>query len=287
MKHHSLQLVLFILLITKVIIGYSQESQFKIGVVTNSIYHDSVNVVLSEDHMENYLLDINQDGIKDFSFKTTTFSSASSGSIFKTEIFPSDSTYIFTKEITDTKCDPIQKVNIIYKYFLVDRFEFGASVDNDTVFSNEKSYLSSYEGASSYWPVCVTDTRDYWVGKGFKYIGFKKIIRGTAYLGWIQINVMDYDHIEIKDFGFTMIPTKNNDTFNNAVSIFPNPAYNFIQLTSPDVRSYKIFNCYGEQLIKSPFKSNQSIDISNLTQGVYILLIATDKGEKSLKFIKN
>ena len=64
----------------------------------------------------------------------------------------------------------------------------------------------------------------------------------------------------------------NKDTF----TIFPNPTSNFLKIKlSGHIRySLKIFNILGEELIEfSNYRNMQTIDISNLNNGIYILKI--------------
>lgn len=71
------------------------------------------------------------------------------------------------------------------------------------------------------------------------------------------------------------------------LEIFPNPATHVINIrnyTSPDT-FVCIFNIQGELVLKIK-EATQSIDISKLTNGIYILKIIDNTKNKIVKFIK-
>lgn len=73
--------------------------------------------------------------------------------------------------------------------------------------------------------------------------------------------------------------------------LYPNPALSFIKIkenTSSEVETYKVFDMTGKQILTGKYKEeNQSINISKLTSGNYIIEITTKSGNRfSQKFIK-
>lgn len=81
-----------------------------------------------------------------------------------------------------------------------------------------------------------------------------------------------------------------NDVNNslNAISIFPNPAKNSIQLKNNndlEISSIKITNVLGKVVLRSKLNDSK-IDISNLNSGIYILTIQSENNSKNIKFIK-
>lgn len=81
----------------------------------------------------------------------------------------------------------------------------------------------------------------------------------------------------------------NNDFSNssNLFSVWPNPAKELLNIDifeNNSLFNVKIHNVIGELLIQG---SNRIIDISDLSTGLYIINIQTEKGEFSRKFIKN
>lgn len=101
------------------------------------------------------------------------------------------------------------------------------------------------------------------------------------------------------DFGtsqtlsFTNI-SLNNDDFSlfNSISIYPNPAKNKLNIVIPNLLnldgSYQIYNTLGQVIAtrKISTQNDLSIDVSNLSNGVYMINLTLEGQNKVLKFIK-
>lgn len=73
----------------------------------------------------------------------------------------------------------------------------------------------------------------------------------------------------------------------NPIRIFPNPATNTLNLNIRDAFSYTITNLQGQVLQHETMKNaSNSIDISKLPMGVYIINLTTEAGNYYSKFIK-
>ena len=73
----------------------------------------------------------------------------------------------------------------------------------------------------------------------------------------------------------------------NSVNIFPNPAGDIIQIKAPQRSEIEILNIEG-QILKTIYNDDiqQTIDLSKLSSGVYLLKAKTDKGVAIKKFIR-
>jgi hypothetical protein len=75
------------------------------------------------------------------------------------------------------------------------------------------------------------------------------------------------------------------------LNIYPNPAREVLNITS-DVTgvagSYEIYNILGQAITARniTFDDNQSVDVSGLSQGVYVIKLTREGKTKTLKFIK-
>jgi len=75
----------------------------------------------------------------------------------------------------------------------------------------------------------------------------------------------------------------------NQVGIYPNPASKELFLQNTNVSSYEIFDASGKMLIKGltgQSGSNQKIDISKLTDGVFTLKVTDKNVSSSYRFVK-
>ena len=71
------------------------------------------------------------------------------------------------------------------------------------------------------------------------------------------------------------------------LSIYPNPVINKLTIENKEleINSISILNTSGK-VVKTITENNNMIDVSNLTNGMYLLQISTDNGLVSTKFIK-
>lgn len=72
-----------------------------------------------------------------------------------------------------------------------------------------------------------------------------------------------------------------------AISVFPNPATNFISINCESMKSLEIYSLDGKQIIKTTVSGNEAqVDISDLNGGVYLIRIETAVVIVSRKFEK-
>jgi uncharacterized delta-60 repeat protein len=75
-------------------------------------------------------------------------------------------------------------------------------------------------------------------------------------------------------------------TNTNAFSLYPNPVKDILNidlLDNTSISSAKIFDLQGKLILE---KASNDIDVSSLSAGLYLIKIATEKGEFTKKFIK-
>jgi len=72
---------------------------------------------------------------------------------------------------------------------------------------------------------------------------------------------------------------------NNILSVYPNPASSTIQVNINDNVNYKIVDLTGRTVITGKIENN-NINVNNLSNGVYVLQLITEKGHTSTRFVK-
>jgi aspartate carbamoyltransferase regulatory subunit len=77
----------------------------------------------------------------------------------------------------------------------------------------------------------------------------------------------------------------------NKLALYPNPTKDILNLKLPEVQdfeiiSYSITNMIGQTVYKD-FKNYQEVDVSSFSDGVYQVVIETDKGNLTGRFVKN
>jgi uncharacterized repeat protein (TIGR01451 family) len=75
----------------------------------------------------------------------------------------------------------------------------------------------------------------------------------------------------------------------NDIKIYPNPTQNIININADDVEQVKMYNLLGQELFPQIEKINSSelrLDISQYSNGIYIINVFNKHGENSYKIIK-
>ena len=74
---------------------------------------------------------------------------------------------------------------------------------------------------------------------------------------------------------------------NMRVSIYPNPASDVIYVNTNNPFIWSLTNLMGDKIKTNYCKSSSAITVSDLTEGVYFLMITTENKTQRLKFIKS
>ncbi|WP_079666343.1 T9SS-dependent choice-of-anchor J family protein [Soonwooa buanensis] len=94
---------------------------------------------------------------------------------------------------------------------------------------------------------------------------------------------LDIDDVMVGDVANLAV---NNTAANKAISVYPNPAKDVVNIkTDKDVNSIQIFSLTG-QLVKTIEKNVRTINVSDLKKGVYLLRVKSASQDESFKIIK-
>ncbi len=101
-----------------------------------------------------------------------------------------------------------------------------------------------------------------------------------------ETNIEEYSDIEVIVFvqktsskevlqsAISAIPNSVNTVSNNSVKVFPNPAKSQIFISNAKNCKIEIYNIFSQLIItKTIYNSNQSIDVSELSNGTYVLKV--------------
>lgn len=75
----------------------------------------------------------------------------------------------------------------------------------------------------------------------------------------------------------------------NGLSVYPNPVSDVLKIANAENlvnASFRIVDILGKTVIQSKALSNNTIDVSNLSSGVYVLSVSSEDGAKQFKFQK-
>ena len=96
---------------------------------------------------------------------------------------------------------------------------------------------------------------------------------------------MKSEPVEIEVKG-SLVTSIDEDTMNNInISLYPNPAKNIINVLGASGMDYRIYNVNGSLIVKGCMIES-SINISNLTEGIYFIEFISESGKSVIKFIK-
>jgi hypothetical protein len=78
------------------------------------------------------------------------------------------------------------------------------------------------------------------------------------------------------------------NNFNTTFTLLPNPANESITITSTSIfNTVEIVSFLGQTILSQPANGNRlTLDVSNLTNGVYFVRIITENGASVQKFVK-
>ena len=214
---------------------------------------------------DNYSLDINNDGIPDF-----TFNAYEGGGMIQTaggcsiESLGSNSICVVDKG----RVDP-------------DTMKFASMINKDLYWNNGTLYFNEY--VNSQVPNSSSSS-GIWLNLGDKYVGLRVIESTDTIYGWVRVHVNSPDII-IKDYASYLRPASINiRTFDgkSGVNIYPNPATNkvYIERTNNEAMKVSLFDMLGRQVnatINSENKKTE-IDVSGLNEGIYFVKVQTSKG---------
>lgn len=92
------------------------------------------------------------------------------------------------------------------------------------------------------------------------------------------------------DYGVTVTnPLSTSDFLNSEFVIYPNPVKDQLTLSlknNDEIISYQIIDLMGKEVISNAKMENKTIQVSELTNGIYFIKIKTINGEMVSKFIK-
>ena len=79
-----------------------------------------------------------------------------------------------------------------------------------------------------------------------------------------------------------------NDVFASKVSVYPNPANEFVTISSAvEINKVEVYNLLGKKVISASKLNNNNLDISSLAKGVYMMKLTSGESVASKKLIKN
>ena len=159
------------------------------------------------------------------------------------------------------------------------RFQFRSDGDNYVGFFGANSSINQSMGSFETLDIDLASARPEWTGTAQD---FQVALRNTANAG----NATDANGtLEIDRIVFDNNATLNIEQFNtNEISIYPNPAKNVVNISAnSEIKMVRVLDITGKLVLTENALSNNSINVSNLKTGVYILNVTLANGNQSTK----
>jgi len=130
-------------------------------------------------------------------------------------------------------------------------------------------------------------------GTGVAGISYQSSNGGVEYLAFpIEAVYNDTERKDLLNYLFSKysnLLAVDNSFISKNIELYPNPTSGLIQISNPNsvhIYSVDVYNIYGQKL-QSNYQNN-SVDISNLSNGIYMIRIEDDNGKQgTFKVIKN
>ena len=232
---------------------------------------------------KSYNLDLNNDGIVDFTLHTnhTHFTCQFQG--FK-----------------DTKSVSIvcQSGNLAAANMLNAIVSIGSNLSFSTNSVTLRSIV--FGGGSGFCPVTVGTTGS-WADSSDHYLGLRFSVGANTYYGWVRLNVVVASTVStvsctVKDYAYNSIPNQailagqtatgiTENSFASSIHLFPNPATNHLTITlgsSSKKAEITILDITGKIIYSTTASETQKIEVNtkDFAEGIYVFQI------KSADFIE-
>ena len=102
-------------------------------------------------------------------------------------------------------------------------------------------------------------------------------------------SLSDFSGLTIGEVNVDFAATASiDDVFASKVSVYPNPANNFVTISSSvDINKIELYNLLGKKVINTSKLVNDKLDVSSIAKGVYLMKLTSGKSVISRKLIKN
>ena len=157
----------------------------------------------------------------------------------------------------------------------------GGDFLNDISYNQHDTSLQEYD----YWSTWNGDTFETMVMNGSGLSGlFLEDTRwyGASY-GWMTISpTPTQPSLPVPAIDPATLSNQNEQKIE--FKIYPNPTSDYLNIhTEEQILDVTIFNVQGRQILKS---TEERLDVSNLTSGIYLIEVKTNSGKAVNKFIK-
>lgn len=226
-----------------------------------------------------FLLDLNGDGTTDYEISNDgAFSGATPGT---------------TARVYTSNYSSILGLNAGGNYNYPFALSAGATIDE-----NQSTWITDPNYQTLNWQGCAYTNSQWCDGQVDKYLGLRINVGSDVHYGWVRMDVPDdASFIIVKDYALNLTPnegivagdqglgTNDNSLFDLSHFIDAN---NQLNLKSTNVIDFvEVYSISGQKVASQEIANvNGIIDLSNVTQGVYLVSVSIEGQKKSFKIVR-
>lgn len=225
----------------------------------------------------------------------------SAGTELHEHIVPVPASGCYNFKIIDTANNGINNTQGAGHYEIVDDEE-NIIIESDGQYGSGETYLMSLVSGSAPTTYAVTITKEpenggNVTGAGTYNAGSVVTITATPAQGFIFSTWFgngsfitsdpSYTFTISQDMAFNAVfaPEVGIEDLSDAIAVYPNPVENTLNISmGEDITNATIYDVFGRKVLVSG--NATSIDVSSLSNGMYILRVNTAQGSHDMKFIK-
>lgn len=285
------------ILIAIILINLSMQGQF---VIINDTIHGG-NIIPFQDTILNnypcdwndfttYYIDLDQDTINDIKFEVyCEYDGVFFLDYIKVSTLSDFSFHIDTNYIDSSYYDFGDSIILIdvFKRTVVKKYNSGDTIYENSLSTSEETFLSMFSYTYTGWPDQINGNVCHFLGDT-SYIAFIKNNGQSEYIYYFKVFVQDYSIIQlISAKSNDIIYSGNAETRIQNGAIYPNPVEEKIFFLG-DFSFYEIYTLQGISIQSGWIIDTQnSIIVSDIPHGLYILKLRNKEIEYNAKFIKN
>jgi hypothetical protein len=79
-----------------------------------------------------------------------------------------------------------------------------------------------------------------------------------------------------------------SESLSSTIAIYPNPAYDAVQIEGEDINRVRVYNVYGQLMgtVETRKQSSIRLEVGDYQPGTYVLMLDTDQGTAVKRFVK-
>lgn len=156
---------------------------------------------------------------------------------------------------------------------LAKSFLFQDTIHKNATWIDSAAFIAYYDSDAHYWSC---DSTNFVNGPG--YVGVKVFVPNDTLYGWIKVKVTRPDSMIIYEYACNMFSTGIESHKNNCLlKIYPNPTSDQLYFECPIPLNRKcnftIYDSYSRVVMTERINSSKTINIKQLTDGMYYLVI--------------